>query len=68
MSAIDWSRVSFVKASASSIDGNECVEVGRVGDMFAIRNSEEPDGPLVEFTKAEMVAFAEGVRAGEFDV
>ncbi|ASU77809.1 DUF397 domain-containing protein [Actinopolyspora erythraea] len=66
--SVDWSRMTFHKAEASSIEGTECVEVARSGDTFGIRNSREPDGPVLEFTRAEMIAFASGIRNGEFGV
>lgn len=65
---IDWSQVTFHKASASSVEGTECVEVARVGDTFGVRNSRDPHGPVLEFTHAEMTAFADGVRNDEFGV
>ncbi|NYH79583.1 hypothetical protein FHR84_002921 [Actinopolyspora biskrensis] len=44
------------------------MEVARIGDTFGVRNSRDPHGPVLEFTHAEMAAFAEGVRNGEFGV
>ena len=36
-------------------------------DGVAVRNSRFPDGPRILYTRAEMAAFVQGVRAGEFD-
>jgi hypothetical protein len=33
-----------------------------------MRNSQRPDGPVLEFTRAEWEAFLTGVRDGEFDI
>ncbi|MBB5938727.1 hypothetical protein FHS42_005818 [Streptomyces zagrosensis] len=57
----------WLKSSFSSGIGN-CVEVTRLeqGDV-AVRNSRFPDGPALVFTRAEMVAFAHGVKGSEFD-
>ncbi|SFD70972.1 protein of unknown function [Actinopolyspora alba] len=66
--SFDWSQATFRKAEASSIEGTECVEVARLGDTYGIRNSRDPDGPVLEFTGAEMAAFASGIRNGEFGV
>jgi hypothetical protein len=54
-------------ASGGPGDGNQ-VEVARVGEGYAMRNSDHPDGPILLFTKAEWDAFILGARDGEFDV
>ncbi|MYQ73977.1 DUF397 domain-containing protein [Streptomyces sp. SID4934] len=57
----------WVKATAS--DGrDECVELAQAGENVAMRNSRDPEGPALVFTKAEMVAFFDGVSKGEFSV
>ncbi|MFJ7209465.1 DUF397 domain-containing protein [Streptomyces sp. NPDC098789] len=57
----------WVKARASDAVNN-CVEIARVEEgEVALRNSRFPDGPALVFTRAEMIAFIAGVRAGEFD-
>ena len=35
--------------------------------QVAFRNSREPDGEVLIFTRAEMVAFMSGAKDGEFD-
>ncbi|WP_407841375.1 DUF397 domain-containing protein [Streptomyces sp. DSM 116496] len=45
-----------------------CVEVRRLENgNVGFRNSLLPDGPMVEFTSAELAVFLEGVDRGEFD-
>jgi len=34
---------------------------------FAVRNSRNPDGPALIYTRAEIAALIEGVKLGEFD-
>ena len=34
---------------------------------YVLRNSHEPDGPVLVYTPAEWTAFVEGVKLGEFD-
>ena len=56
------------KASASTTNGN-CVEIAAIpGGGVAVRDSKDPDGPILWFTAAEWAAFAEGMAAGEFDL
>lgn len=48
--------------------GPDCVEVAlRPDGTVAVRDSKDPDGPVLEFTGSEWVAFLAGVRAGQFD-
>ncbi|ACU98734.1 protein of unknown function (DUF397) [Saccharomonospora viridis DSM 43017] len=55
------------KSSYSGAMGN-CVEVARLasGDI-AVRNSRDPQGPALIYTKAEIAAFIAGAKDGEFD-
>jgi hypothetical protein len=55
------------KSARSGAQGN-CVEIARLtsGDV-AVRNSRDPSGPALVFTRAEMAAFLAGARDGEFD-
>ncbi|MFJ4338581.1 DUF397 domain-containing protein [Streptomyces sp. NPDC088915] len=56
----------WVKARAS--DGlNECVELAEVGESIAMRNSRDPEGPALIFTRSELAAFVNGASKGEFD-
>jgi hypothetical protein len=55
------------KSGRSSAQGN-CVETARLpGQEVALRNSRYPQGPALIFTKAEVCAFLEGVKDGDFD-
>jgi hypothetical protein len=35
--------------------------------MVAVRDSKDPDGPVLLYTRAEWRAFLHGAKAGEFD-
>jgi hypothetical protein len=55
------------KSGRSSAQGN-CVEIAKVaGTEVAVRNSRHPDGPALVFSNAEVRAFLEGVKDGDFD-
>ena len=57
----------WVKSSFSFANGN-CVEVaGLPGDSVGIRDSRDPGGPVLSFTRAEWAAFLRGARRGELD-
>jgi uncharacterized protein DUF397 len=59
--AADW------RTTDQGGDGNS-VEVAVLPDGgWAVRDSREPDGPILFFTPAEVDAFVAGVKDGEFD-
>lgn len=55
------------KAAASQL-GQECVEVAAVVGGVAVRDSNNPHGPVLLFTQGEWDAFVGGVKDGEFDL
>ncbi|MEV8626029.1 DUF397 domain-containing protein [Streptomyces sp. NPDC051079] len=58
--------VRWVKAKAS--DGlNDCIELATVGESVAVRNSRDPEGPALIFTRSELAAFVDGASKGEFN-
>jgi hypothetical protein len=67
MRATDLVGVTWQKSHRSSPRGN-CVEVAKLPDgHVALRNSRDPDGPALIYTKAEISAFLQGARDGDFD-
>ncbi|SEN74926.1 DUF397 domain-containing protein [Actinacidiphila rubida] len=59
--------VRWVKSGRSNQSGN-CVEVAALPDgSVAVRNSRHPDGPALIYTRAEITAFVEGAKDGDFD-
>lgn len=80
MSMMDSSRVIWRKSSFSGNGGADCVEVAVVpGDpilaghkpdadeLYLVRDSKDPGGPTLAFTRSEWDAFVKGVKADEFD-
>lgn len=59
LTAVDWRKSTYCDTSA-------CVEVGRIGDRIALRDSKDPEGPVLQFDRQEWNAFVAGVGAGEF--
>jgi hypothetical protein len=55
------------KSKISNPNGS-CVEVAGLPDgAIAVRNSRHPSGPALVYTQAEIKAFLQGVKNGEFD-
>lgn len=62
----DFSKAVWQKSLRSQASG-ACVEMARVGDIIGMRDSKDPDGPILEFRLAEIAAFLGAVADGEFD-
>jgi Domain of unknown function (DUF397) len=58
---------SIVKFRAPCDTGGTCIEVAFDGDRVLIRDSKDPDGPVLVFTPAEWVAHVQAVKEGEYD-
>ncbi len=55
------------KSRYSNPSGN-CVELGELPQGWvAVRNSRDPAGPALVYTRAELAAFIHGVKTGDFD-
>ena len=66
MSSTELRDVQWCKSGRSSAQGN-CVEVARLpSGEVAMRNSRDPDGPALIFTRPEWDAFLGGAGDGEF--
>lgn len=68
MPASELRSAQWRKSSFSGNGNNNCVEMARLttGEV-AVRNSRDPDGPALIYTRAEVEALVRGVRSGEFD-
>jgi hypothetical protein len=61
---MDLSRADWRKASYSSTNGGNCVEVARnLPGAVAVRDSKDPAGPALAFTPQEWSAFTTRIKA-----
>ena len=71
MPRTDLSRAAWRTSSYSGANnggGGECVEVAALPDgQIAVRDSKRPEGGVLSCTRAEMAAWINGVKNGEFD-
>ena len=67
MPAADLAGVMWRKSRYSGQLGN-CVETAMLpGGQVVMRNSRDPGGPALIFSRNEMAAFLAGAKDGEFD-
>ncbi|MFD5102404.1 DUF397 domain-containing protein [Streptomyces albidochromogenes] len=58
---------TWIKSGRSNATGN-CVELAALADgRVAVRNSRDPQGPALIYTREEIAAFVAGARDGDFD-
>ncbi|MEV7012393.1 DUF397 domain-containing protein [Streptosporangium sp. NPDC051022] len=74
----DLSKAVWRRAAVSGDTDGDCVEVAVIdtadtghkaglGSLYVLRDSKNPDGPKLFFTRSEWDAFVGGVKLGEFD-
>ncbi|BCL25840.1 DUF397 domain-containing protein [Streptomyces aurantiacus] len=67
MPAIDLGTEGWHKPW-SGTNGGSCVEAKRLPDgSVALRQSKDPDGPALVYTRDEMISFLAGAKSGEAD-
>jgi hypothetical protein len=59
-------ETAWFKSSRSG-DSANCVEVATVPDGMLVRDSKDPDGPVLVFARDSWLAFVEDIKVGEFD-
>lgn len=61
--------MTFRRSSYCGTDhvSEQCVEVDTAGSEVYVRDSKDPDGPVLVFSHDEFAAFVLAVQAGEFD-
>ena len=70
---MDLSGAAWRKSSYSGGNGGQCVEVAALTSnpdpsetMCAVRDSKDPEGPVLEFSPGQWRTFAGRVKAGRF--
>jgi hypothetical protein len=67
MLSIQLRQVRWQKSRYSNSQGS-CVEMALLpGGDIAVRNSRDPAGPALIYTRAEIQALLQGVKDGDFD-
>ena len=67
MRFIELSAATWRKSSYSNPDGGQCVEVcDGFADVFAVRDSKDPQGPALVFPTESWTAFVSVVKDDQF--
>ena len=64
---IDYSGAQWRKSGRSGSQGGQCVEVADLGSVVGVRDSKNPEGPGLAFSRREMAEFAARVKSGRLD-
>ncbi|OSY42338.1 MULTISPECIES: DUF397 domain-containing protein [Pseudonocardia] len=66
--AADLGPVVWRRPAGTGDDTHDGVEFAVLDDgRVAVRNAADPDGPVLLYTPAEISAFVDGAKKGEFD-
>jgi hypothetical protein len=66
---MDLTGAQWRKSRFSGSNGGNCVEVAtNLPEIVALRDSRDPDGPILIFTSDEWDAFLRGAKAGWFEL
>ncbi|MEV4004676.1 DUF397 domain-containing protein [Actinomadura sp. NPDC049753] len=60
---MDLSTAVWRKSSRSSSNGGNCVELARVNDIVAVRDSKDPDGPKLLITPQALRHLGEAIKS-----
>jgi hypothetical protein len=63
---VDWTEQHWRKSQRSNTTEG-CVEYAVARETVAIRDSKDPDGPILTFSHDSWRAFVEAIKSGEFD-
>ncbi len=64
----DIPAAEWFKSELSGSQSGNCVELAKLLDgQVAMRNSRDPEGPALIYTRSEIEAFVRGAKNGEFD-
>ncbi|MFI5897661.1 DUF397 domain-containing protein [Actinoplanes sp. NPDC051513] len=67
MSFLKIDRNALAWRIATRSAGGNCVQVAAANNLIAVRNSRNPEGEVILYTKPEFAAFLDGAKKGEFD-
>lgn len=67
MSSVSRSRIFWRKSSYSSVSDQSCVETAHVGVGISVRDSKNPVGPTLVFSRSSWPGFLAAVKGSLLD-
>jgi hypothetical protein len=61
----DTSHLAWYKSSYSNGSGGNCIEISTSGDAPLVRDSKDPHGPVLAFSRPAWLHFIAAVQRGE---
>ena len=62
------SRVTWRTSSYSGNGGGQCVQVGALAGMSLVRDSKNPEGPVMALRAGDWEATLDQIKRGDFDL
>ncbi|MFI0371505.1 DUF397 domain-containing protein [Actinomadura sp. 1N219] len=59
---MDLNTATWRKATRSTSNGGQCIEIARIHDTIAIRDSKNPDGPKLLLTPQTLQHLAQTLK------
>jgi hypothetical protein len=64
MTQLDMRSAAWRKSSHSGTQATECVEIAQVNQVIAVRDSKDPQGPVLVLEPAQWHALRQHLRSG----
>jgi hypothetical protein len=61
----DWEKAAWRKSSRSGGSGGQCVELATTCGFTAVRDSKNPNGPIIVFADGAFGPFLANVKASQ---
>jgi hypothetical protein len=65
---MDFPSATWRKSSYSDEEGGQCVELADLTATIGIRDSKNPYGPYLSFSRTELTRLVDRVKAGALDL
>lgn len=63
----DSKRTAWRKSSYTSQEGGTCVELANLSTTVGVRDSTDPDGPVLQFGRNAVAGLLSRIKSGELD-
>lgn len=64
----DCAGATWRKASYSGGEGGDCIQLADLAAVVGVRDSKNPDGPKLVFSRRELGSLVARVKSGDLDI